>query len=284
MDHSDHVACCGPRYQLRSPAAVWADIGAGSGAFTLALADLLGPGAQIIAIDRDPRALDANRQLMAGVSANQPDYARRRFHRASVPAVPGSTGWWLPTASISWRAPSRAPLSDARRHLRPGGSSSSSNTTPTAAIPWVPNPFSARAWIPLAERQGWSVHARSAAFRAASLARSTQRPLIGGRTRLGAEVGTSRAITVAPGMRDRAVTSGWRTDASTIGATMRAQPVLLLTGVIGFALRGGIVFLTVPMLVLPTSVEVRFCSAATLAQLGSDPAFSRSLASRHRHS
>src|SRR5713226_1192489 len=31
----------------------WADLGAGEGAFTLALADLLGPGAHITAVDRD---------------------------------------------------------------------------------------------------------------------------------------------------------------------------------------------------------------------------------------
>jgi SAM-dependent methyltransferase len=33
----------------------WADIGAGSGAFTLALADLLGPGATVVALDRDAK-------------------------------------------------------------------------------------------------------------------------------------------------------------------------------------------------------------------------------------
>jgi len=35
----------------------WADLGAGEGAFTLALADLLGPGAHITAVDRDAGAL-----------------------------------------------------------------------------------------------------------------------------------------------------------------------------------------------------------------------------------
>src|SRR5260370_833403 len=35
----------------------WADLGAGEGAFTMALADLLGPGADITAVDRDAGAL-----------------------------------------------------------------------------------------------------------------------------------------------------------------------------------------------------------------------------------
>ena len=43
---------------------VWADFGAGAGAFTLALADLLGPGAEIIAIDRDPARLRANERAI----------------------------------------------------------------------------------------------------------------------------------------------------------------------------------------------------------------------------
>ena len=37
--------------------AIWADVGAGDGAFTLALAELLGPGATIHTIDRDGAAL-----------------------------------------------------------------------------------------------------------------------------------------------------------------------------------------------------------------------------------
>src|SRR5256885_15346164 len=37
----------------------WADLGAGEGAFTLALADLLGPEAHITAIDKDARALQS---------------------------------------------------------------------------------------------------------------------------------------------------------------------------------------------------------------------------------
>jgi ubiquinone/menaquinone biosynthesis C-methylase UbiE len=54
LDHADHVAL------LRDavvPGGTWADIGAGTGAFTLALAELLGPGGRIVAMDRDDGAL-----------------------------------------------------------------------------------------------------------------------------------------------------------------------------------------------------------------------------------
>jgi ubiquinone/menaquinone biosynthesis C-methylase UbiE len=60
VDHSDHVSLLRAGIPTPTPAAVWADIGAGEGAFTLALADLLGPGASVIAVDRDGRALAAN--------------------------------------------------------------------------------------------------------------------------------------------------------------------------------------------------------------------------------
>src|SRR3954452_6616627 len=60
MDHADHVRLLEPAVPTATPEATWADFGAGSGAFTLALADLLGPGASIIAVDRDERALREN--------------------------------------------------------------------------------------------------------------------------------------------------------------------------------------------------------------------------------
>jgi SAM-dependent methyltransferase len=62
MDHDDHVALLRPGVP---PGGSWADIGAGDGAFTLALADLLGPGGRIVAVDRDARALRHNAAKVA---------------------------------------------------------------------------------------------------------------------------------------------------------------------------------------------------------------------------
>jgi ubiquinone/menaquinone biosynthesis C-methylase UbiE len=73
MDHSDHVRLL--RDGVPGRGGTWADVGAGTGAFTLALADLLGPGAHIYAIDRDSRALAANARSMGerfpGVAASR---------------------------------------------------------------------------------------------------------------------------------------------------------------------------------------------------------------------
>ena len=65
MDHADHVALLRAGLDGVAAGEGWADIGAGGGAFTLALADLLGPGASVIAVDRDAGALRANARAIA---------------------------------------------------------------------------------------------------------------------------------------------------------------------------------------------------------------------------
>src|SRR5262245_60723064 len=59
VKHPDHVAL------LREGVTgqVWADMGSGEGAFTLALADILGTGT-IYSIDRDARALQTQAQTI----------------------------------------------------------------------------------------------------------------------------------------------------------------------------------------------------------------------------
>ena len=48
----------------------WADLGAGEGAFTRALAELLGPNSRIYAVDRDARAVAALERWAAKEAAN----------------------------------------------------------------------------------------------------------------------------------------------------------------------------------------------------------------------
>jgi len=56
VKHADHVALLAPGV-TQGEGGVWADLGAGTGAFTLALADLIGPHGIIHAVDRDRGAL-----------------------------------------------------------------------------------------------------------------------------------------------------------------------------------------------------------------------------------
>ena len=62
MDHRDHVGLI--REGVDGGGTAWADLGSGEGAFTLALADLLGPGGSIISVDRDSHALLAQERAM----------------------------------------------------------------------------------------------------------------------------------------------------------------------------------------------------------------------------
>src|SRR3974390_1669746 len=71
MNHDDHVALL--RDGVDQHGGVWADLGSGSGAFTLALADLLGPSGAIFSVDRDRAALREQERAM-----------RRRFPDRAV--------------------------------------------------------------------------------------------------------------------------------------------------------------------------------------------------------
>ena len=64
MNHDDHVRLIAAGLE-RNSGGVWADFGAGSGAFTLALRDLAGPEIELIAVDRDRGSLRALRDAMA---------------------------------------------------------------------------------------------------------------------------------------------------------------------------------------------------------------------------
>jgi SAM-dependent methyltransferase len=62
MNHNDHVALL--RGAIDQPSGVWADFGSGTGAFTLALADLIGPTGVIYSIERDRSALAQQERSM----------------------------------------------------------------------------------------------------------------------------------------------------------------------------------------------------------------------------
>ena len=57
----------------------WADLGSGSGTFTFALARLLGPDARVIAVDREPAALESLRRAH-----------ERRSDRAEAAVLPAA--------------------------------------------------------------------------------------------------------------------------------------------------------------------------------------------------
>lgn len=151
MDHADHVALIRAAVE---PGGTWADIGAGQGAFTLALADLLGPGGRIVAVDRDARVLRAN---AGAVQTRFPavEYATLTADLTGSLDLPELDG--LVAANSLHYVPRDRQVAVIRAlaaHLRPGGQFVVVEYDADRGNPWVPHPFSYPSWERLAEAAG----------------------------------------------------------------------------------------------------------------------------------
>jgi len=131
----------------------WADLGAGEGAFTLALADLLGPGAHITAVDRDTGAL---RRLGAEVG--------RRFPTIRVETLVADFRKTLPLAgldgvvmanSLHFVRDKEPVLAGVKAMLRPGGRLIVVEYGSDRGNPWVPHPFTYARWEQMAAQAGF---------------------------------------------------------------------------------------------------------------------------------
>jgi len=151
VDHADHVALLRPAVV---PGGTWADIGAGEGAFTLALADLLGPGGRIVAVDRDGGALRQNERAVR---------ARFPATRLTVLVADLSGPLDLPeldgivSANSLHYVPRDRQVEVVRAlaaHIRPGGRFVVVEYDADRGNPWVPHPFSYRSWERLAVAAG----------------------------------------------------------------------------------------------------------------------------------
>lgn len=156
MNHDDHVALLRGGVQEHGDASpVWADFGAGDGAFTLALADLLGAGAHIIAIDRDQRAVD---RLQRTVTAQFPDTTLDvlRADFTQPLALPPLDGIVMANALhfVTDRAKDDV-IGKLRDYLRPGGRLLMVEYNTDRGNSWVPHPFAYPTWETLARRNGF---------------------------------------------------------------------------------------------------------------------------------
>jgi SAM-dependent methyltransferase len=152
MNHADHlslirdgVAGAGPR---------WLELGAGTGAFTLALLDLLGPDADVTAVDRDTAALE---ELRAAVDHRFPaatltpvvaDFTSR------LSAAPGSFDGVLMANSLHFVRNKEPVLRGAVSRLRHGARFILVEYGADHGNPWVPWPLSYPTWLELAASVG----------------------------------------------------------------------------------------------------------------------------------
>lgn len=149
MDHADHVRL------LRdgvTPGGVWADLGAGSGAFTLALAELLGPDGEVIAVDRDRGALRelsrAPRPCAATVRTLAADFTKP----LDLPPLEG-----IVMANSLHFVRDKAPvLKLIHDMLKPRGRLLLVEYDADDGNPWVPHPMTFERWRALAAANGFS--------------------------------------------------------------------------------------------------------------------------------
>jgi ubiquinone/menaquinone biosynthesis C-methylase UbiE len=153
VEHEDHVRL------LRDgvPAGgVWADLGSGGGAFTLALADLLGPGGTIYSVDRDGGAL---RRQEVAIRARFPDvvvsYIEADYtKRMELPALDGV----VMANSLHFQRNRRK--SDVLRFvydwLKPSGRLLVVEYNTDRGNLWVPHPFSYDTWERITAEHGFA--------------------------------------------------------------------------------------------------------------------------------
>jgi SAM-dependent methyltransferase len=152
MDHADHVTLL--RDGVPGPGGVWADLGSGTGAFTLALADLIGPTGHIYSVDKNPGALREQRRAF-----------RARFPKLTVHYLsadltrpldlPPLDGVVMANA-LHFQHEKDGVVQLIHGYLRLGGRLVLVEYNVDHGNPWVPYPLSYGTWETLARRNGFA--------------------------------------------------------------------------------------------------------------------------------
>src|SRR5215212_7448643 len=136
MEQSEMVALI--RGGVPKPGGVWADLGAGTGNFSWALAELISPQGTIYAIDRDAKAIRQLHQRIAQANPGatiipQPaDFT----HALDVPALDGV----LMANALHFIRDQSAALALVAGYLRPGARLLIVEYDLRVPVPWVPFP------------------------------------------------------------------------------------------------------------------------------------------------
>lgn len=151
VDHADLVALLKPAVTARGGS--WADLGAGEGAFTLALAELLGPGAHITAVDRDRRALEG---LPAEMGRRYPGVTLETLvGDFTKPLALRDLDGVVMANSLHFVRDKKPVLASVWAMLEPGAPLIVVEYATDRGNPWVPHPFSFETWKRLAAEAGY---------------------------------------------------------------------------------------------------------------------------------
>jgi ubiquinone/menaquinone biosynthesis C-methylase UbiE len=152
MEHKDHVDLI--KGGIPGPGGVWADLGSGWGAFTLALADLIGPTGEIYSVDKDRGSLREQERAMRSMFP-QADvhYVVADFTRPlDLPSLDG-----IVMANALHFVRNKEPVVEmVKGYLKPVGRLILVEYNADRGNPWVPHPLSYPTWEALARRCGFA--------------------------------------------------------------------------------------------------------------------------------
>jgi ubiquinone/menaquinone biosynthesis C-methylase UbiE len=152
VDHTDHVNLL--RGGVPGPGGVWADLGSGTGAFTLALAELIGPDGHICSVDKDAAALRRQASRMRErFPAVAVDYVAADYCQSlDLPPLDGV----VMANSLHFQQDKDRALQLVLGYLKPGGLLILVEYNTDRGNPWVPHPLSYETWQTVARRNGFA--------------------------------------------------------------------------------------------------------------------------------
>jgi ubiquinone/menaquinone biosynthesis C-methylase UbiE len=134
---------------------IWADLGSGTGAFTLALADLISAEGYIYSVDKDARAL---REQAATMRFSFPqvhvEYVTADFTHPldDLPPLDGI----VMANSLHYVRHKHGIIQQVMEYLKPGGRFILVEYNADRGNPWVPYPLSYKTWESLAQESGFA--------------------------------------------------------------------------------------------------------------------------------
>ena len=147
MTHEDHLALL--RGGVKAGTALWADLGSGTGAFTMALAALLGGEGRILSVDRDARALaEQERSMRARFPRLVVELAAADFTRLT--GISGLDGVVMAN-SLHFQRDAEGVLRGVKGWLLPAGRIVIVEYEVSLPNPWVPYPVPFKRLLRLAE-------------------------------------------------------------------------------------------------------------------------------------
>jgi ubiquinone/menaquinone biosynthesis C-methylase UbiE len=153
MDHKDHV-------NLLKPAdlpigGIWADFGAGSGAFTLALRELVGPHAEIYAVDKDQRGFNQLERAHREKFTTSQNIHTVRADLTGALSLPPLDGIMMAN-SLHYFKDKEKVLRHVRSFLKMNGMLMLVEYNVDSGNRWVPYPLSFETYRALAPRAGFA--------------------------------------------------------------------------------------------------------------------------------